>query len=226
MSLADVFLRNKLYFGSEFERLRSSCVAIMGVGALGCVVAEILVRSGIGRIVLVDRGIVDAPDLGRQSLYSISDIGKHKAEVARKKLLEMTETAEIEGYIRDVNAGGLGELVKDADVWVDCLDNYRSRFALEEQMPDGAILVHGGVERDFGQIVSLKKGETPTLKELYSTLNDSSGKPLPVSTSAAFLVASIMAEETIKCTLGKPALMGKMLVVELSDFRFNFIRLS
>ncbi|MBN2298043.1 MAG: ThiF family adenylyltransferase, partial [Deltaproteobacteria bacterium] len=96
MKKEDIFARNIACWGEEQQNfLAGKSVFIAGVGALGCIVAEILVRSGIGRLYIADRGIIDPPDLNRQALYNTSDMEKAKVSVASQRLRAMTGQTEI-----------------------------------------------------------------------------------------------------------------------------------
>ncbi len=222
----EIFARNILYFGDEeFKRLTLSSAVVVGVGALGCVVSQILVRSGIGKLMLIDKAKVDKPDLGRQALYFSNDIGEYKVDVAKDRLSNMVGSCEISGLKVDIREVELEKYLKGFNICIDCLDNYSSRLSLEDNLPKHLPLVHGGVERDYGQITTIVKGKTASLRDLYAGLGDVK-QPIPVSTSAAFAVGSFMAEEAIKVILGRSALMNRLLVVELSDFTCQVIRLA
>jgi len=213
----EFFSRNRLFYGDEaIERFRNSSVAVCGVGGLGCVVCEVLARTGVGRLIIVDRGVVDEPDLGRQTLYSFDDLGKPKVEAAKRRLKTIS-MSHVEAVMLDVT-GDRDVALSDADLVVDCLDNFPARFRLEEHLKMGQWLVHGAVENDYGQVTTLRKGSGTTLREFYSGI-ESTQAHIPVTTSAVFAVATLMAQEALNVILGKPELYGKLLVVELSGFR-------
>lgn len=209
------------------QKVREAAVAVAGTGGLGCTVAEILVRSGIGRIVLIDKGRVDIPDLNRQILYSMDDVGKVKVEAAAGKLREISTFTEVVPVVREiVGPGDVAVLLRDmkCSVVVDCLDNFPGRFALEAGMPEGMSLVHGGVERDYGQITTVVRGKTPTLTELYSD-TASSAPGVSVTPPVVVTAGGIMAQEVLNVLWGSPSLQGRLLVVEFSDFSFFYIPL-
>ena len=83
----DMFSRNIKFWGDEKQKiLANSSILIAGVGGLGCTIAEALTRSGIGKLILIDKDIVEISNLNRQILYDNNDIGKSKVEVAKQKL--------------------------------------------------------------------------------------------------------------------------------------------
>ena len=85
------------------EKLSKSAVAIVGLGALGSVSAELLARAGIGRLILVDRDIVELSNLQRQALYDESDIRKPKALAAKEKLSRINSGINIDIFIEMLN---------------------------------------------------------------------------------------------------------------------------
>lgn len=91
-----------------------------------------LTAAGVGRIMVVDKEEIELSNLNRQILYSTDDIGKPKADVAVKKLNLLNPHVKLEPYKIDVKEKKFEELVKEADVIVDCLDNWSARFRLNE----------------------------------------------------------------------------------------------
>ncbi len=218
--------RSALVFSKrDMERIKHSRIALAGIGGLGCIVAEILVRTGIGRLSIMDNGVVDMPDLGRQSLYDVDDIGKKKIDAAKEKLMKKTQTCKIDVFDYDIKNDNLEGITSDVDGIADCLDNYESRFALEEYLNKNQFLVHGGVEQTYGQITTIIKNQTQSLRMLYGGLGENKGV-IGVSTPAVFVIASLMSQEIINNILDKPQLVNKMLIVELDDFSFNIMDLG
>ncbi len=96
--------------------------------------AEILVRSGIGKVYLCDNGIIEKPDLNRQILYTHKDIGKRKANIVVKRLSKIhsfTEIISVDVNIKDENF----IIPSDISGVADCLDNFESRFVLWDKLP-------------------------------------------------------------------------------------------
>ncbi len=221
-----IISRNLLFFGhSNITKILDAKIAIVGVGGLGCVVAETLTRLGVKNLILIDKGIIDEPDLGRQILYDLADIGKKKVVVAKNKLTKRSGITKVEGKFTDVFNLSKKELDR-CDCVVDCLDNFKSRFELEKRISDYKPLIHGGIQNDYGQITTIVKKYTPLLKEIYADADAKTTGTIPVSTPAVFTIASLMAQEVINNVLGVPQLINIMLIVELSDFSFTKIKLE
>lgn len=227
-SFDDLFSRHLAFWGEKKQQiLANSSVVIAGVGGLGCIVAQILVRAGIGTLILVDHKPIDRPDLNRQALFTLEDMGKSKVEVASQKLSALTHfTRLIPLQLSITDPQFPGMLHQYAfDGIADCLDNYQSRFALESVMGNQHFLVHGGVQEDYGQLTTIVKQQTPFLKDIYYGVQQEE-KVIPVCPHIVFCLGSLMAYEVQKNLWNEPELRNTLLVVELSDFSFSKIPLT
>lgn len=120
--------------------LAESHAIVVGVGALGCAVADQLARAGVGRLTLVDRDIVEWSNLQRQCLYTEQDAreGVPKAEAARRRLLAVNSAVRIEAVVADVTARNAERVVfangaaTERFILVDGTDNFEVRFLLND----------------------------------------------------------------------------------------------
>ena len=220
---SDVFARNRLHWGDEQQRqLADACVFVAGVGGLGCAVAELLARAGVGTLLLVDSGVIDPPDLNRQILYTLADVGRPKVDVAAEKLAAIHGQTNIFAFKGRIEPN---TPLRDAlfehriDGIADCFDTFSSRFALEDYLQDGMFLVHGGVQNDYGQITTIKPPVTKTLKAMYPNVEDARS-PIPVCPQIVVCIAALMVNELLNNLWGTPQLLNTLLIVELSDFSF------
>ena len=219
--MEDVFHRNVLCWGAKVQRtLQQSCVLIAGMGGLGCTVAQLLVRSGVGKLIVIDCGTIAATDLNRQVLYTRADLGGRKTAVAAERLRAITGTTEIVALDHRIEATAATRAALAALRFAcvaDCLDNFESRYALEAALPSRAVMVHGGVYRDFGQVTTIIKDVTTALRQVLGNIV-SPAAPLPVCTAVVSLVGTLMAHEITNVLGGGPRLAQQLLIVELSDF--------
>ncbi len=113
------------------EKIRQARVAVVGVGALGCVAAELLVRAGVRKLVIIDRDVVDRSNMQHQVLYGEDDMRKMKAVVAREKLLKINSAVEIVAHAVDLDAENV-HLLEGVDCIVDGSDNFDTRFLVND----------------------------------------------------------------------------------------------
>ncbi len=209
------------------ERLASSGVLIAGVGGLGTVVAESLVRAGVGRLWLVDNDRVSEPDLNRQILYKRQDIGQKKVDVAVKRLKAIGADADVVGLGCEITPQF--RLPKGASVAADCLDNYRSRFLLDEIcLRQGVLLVHGGISGRYGQICSILPESKRRLTDLYRGVDSQEGS-VEVLGACCMVVGAIQALEIIDFLLkGIEGLSfsDALLAIDLNEYSLERIELA
>lgn len=116
------------------RRLLASHAIVVGMGALGCVSADLLVRAGVGRVTLIDRDLVEASNLQRQTLYSEEDArdGLPKAEAAAARLRRVNSEIEIEPIVADVTPANAEHLLTRGTVILDGTDNFEARYLIND----------------------------------------------------------------------------------------------
>ncbi len=125
----DRYSHQVTFWGPEKQALLSrKTVVVVGVGSLGSVVAELLTRAGIGKLVLIDHDIVESHNLQRQSLYTEADVNKLKAEVAEEKLHQINHEVSIKSYAIHLDETNT-ELLQ-GDIVFDCTDNAETRAVI------------------------------------------------------------------------------------------------
>jgi molybdopterin-synthase adenylyltransferase len=215
------YARQVLHWGEENQqRIAAAAVLVAGVGGLGATVSQLLVRAGVGKLYLVDDGIVDWPDLNRQLLYTEEDIGRGKVHLATERLSTINSTTEIspiDGRIDEhfVMPAGLNAVA-------DCLDNYSSRFLLDQLTPEGVFLVHGGLEGDHGQVMTLQSGRSQPMAEIFAGACQPEGS-IPVTPDNVVIVAGLMVNELFAILFGQPKLLNRCLVLSLADYHMAFL---
>jgi adenylyltransferase/sulfurtransferase len=200
------------------RRLMAGRALVCGCGALGSTIANLLVRSGVGFVRIVDRDFVEASNLQRQSLFDEEDAknGVPKAVAAAEKLRRANSTVAIEPVVADVNPANIEKLCEGIDVILDGTDNFETRYLLNDiSAKNGIPWIYGGCVGAEGQTMTILPGETPCLGCLMETC------PPPGSTptcdTAGILgpivgvIASIQAMEAIKILSGNRASISKTL---------------
>ena len=123
----------------NFLKLQKKIVSIVGLGGIGCPLAQYLVSSGIKNLNLFDKDIVKKNNLNRQTLYSIDDLGKKKSIIAKKKLLGTNKKAKIKSYNENISADNL-RLLKNSSIVIDASDNWKTmklvnKYCLTNNIP-------------------------------------------------------------------------------------------
>jgi len=219
--------RQIMIFGKEGqEKLKRAKVAVVGVGGLGSPVAYYLAAAGIGTLLLIDEQKPELSNLNRQILHWEEDIGRPKPLSAKWKLERFNSDIRIETFVGKLTAENIEEVLEGVDVIVDCLDNFETRFLLDDySQKKGVPLVHGAVEGTFGQVTTIVPGKTKSLREIFPNVKEKKGK-FPIIGAAAGVIGSIQAMEVIKLLtgLGEP-LLNKLLLVDLAYNTFDVVEL-
>lgn len=221
MSAKQRYNRQILHWGKERQhRLETATVLIAGVGGLGATVSQLLVRAGVGTLYLIDDGLVDWPDLNRQLLYNEADVGQPKLAIAKRKLGEINSNVKIE--LLNQHIDHTFQPPEGAVIIADCLDNYPSRFDLEAGLKDGSYLIHGGIEGDQGQVLTLQKSKSQPLKEIFTGCQQPQGD-IPVTGAGAAILSGFMTNEIFNTIFSQPQLLNRFLIVGLSDLHLTFL---
>ncbi|MCD6243007.1 HesA/MoeB/ThiF family protein [Candidatus Bathyarchaeota archaeon] len=203
-------------------KLKNAKVTIVGVGGLGCPVALYLTAAGIGRITLIDKEKIELSNLNRQILHWSVDIGKFKTFSAIEKLSKLNPLIKFESYEEEIERESIRELIKGSNVAVDCLDNWKTRFILNEACVSERIpLVHAGVHSWYGQITTIMPGKGPCLRCILPKTPKEEEK-FPVLGVTAGVLGLLEALEAIKIIvgLGKP-LVGRILFFDGETLSFQ-----
>ena len=221
MTETDRYARQILHWGTEKQRLiEQSSLLIAGVGGLGATVSQLLVRAGIGRLYLVDDGCLDWPDLNRQTLYGEKDIGRAKLPLAKERLNQINSCAEIVTLPGRIDHAF--RVPAEVAGVADCLDNYQSRFVLYHAVPKGTCFVHGGLNGDHGQVLTLRAGVSQAFDEVFAGALQPEGS-IPVTPDSVVIIAGLMVNELFSVLWQTPKLLDRCLIVSLDDFNMAFL---
>jgi len=147
-------------------RLRDSTVTLLGLGALGSAIAEELVRLGIGKLVLVDRDIVEVSNLSRQSLYTESDAhdGLPKATAAAYHLHDINPQVMLEPRVSDVTYRNIYVHLTDSMLAMDGSDNFELRHLVNQvSVSSGIPWIYSGVMGARMNVMAILPHQTPCL---------------------------------------------------------------
>jgi len=210
-------------------RLLGGCALVAGLGGLGGLAAELLARAGVGRLILVDPDVFEEGNLNRQLLASERTLGTSKVVAAADRIRSVNaavEVVRVAGPVQELPE----ELLAQAGVVLDCLDNFPSRYRLQARCRQVAVpLVFAAVGGLVAQVTTVLPGERG-VELLYGP--EPPGGPgaeaalgTPPATPAA--AAAWQVQEAISVLLGRPpALRNRVLCLDLEAGRCDVFALD
>jgi adenylyltransferase/sulfurtransferase len=198
----DRYQRQITLLGEEGqESLRRARVLVAG-GGLGTIVAADLAAAGVGFLRLADNDRVELSNLNRQFLFRPDDIGREKTLAAMERLHLLNPEIQVEGISQTIDNETINELVKDIDLIVDAMDNFATRFILNQgRLQPPSSMIHGAVRGFFGQATTLIPGKTGCLQCFFA--GNPLGEIIPVIGATCGVIGSVQASETIKVLTGR-----------------------
>ena len=216
------------------RRLHSSRALVCGCGALGSVIANTLVRAGVGAVRIVDRDFLELNNLQRQVLFDEDDLRADlpKAVAAANKLRRINSAVEIEPLVTDVDHRNIEALCAGVDCIVDGTDNFETRFLLNDaSLKFGIPWVYGGCLGAEGQTMTILPGETPCFRCVMAEPPDAGATPTcdtaGILAPIIGVIASIESIEAIKILSGnRAAVQRNLLVLDLWENQVRQVKLD
>jgi len=205
------------------QRLAQSHVVIIGCGALGAMHAEMLARSGVGGLRLIDRDFIEESNLHRQIMFEERDVADRlpKAVAAAARVNRINSEVRVEAVVKDVNYTNVEELIRDADVVLDGADNFEARFLINDAAVKlGKPWVYGAAVSSYGAQMTIRPRVTPCLRCVFPEMPspgtaptcDTAGVILPIIAT----IASLQVAEALKILTGQfEKLHGSLLQFDL-----------
>ena len=227
-----IILKNIGILGQK--KISNSKVLIVGIGGLGCPVAEFLTRSGIGVIGIVDHDLVSLSNIHRQSLYDEKDLDKSKVKVAQKKLKKINSKTKVKTYNFKLDRKNFIKIIKNYDYVVDGTDNFETKFLINDIcIKYKKILVTGAISKFDGHIFSFnfKNKKNPCLRCFYQeeTIADDvlNCEYEGILGTVAGIIGTMQANEILKniLNIGKN-LNGLILIIDLLNINFRKVKLN
>jgi len=236
------------------ERLRASSAVVVGCGALGTALANLLVRAGLGHLRIIDRDFVEESNLQRQTLFEESDArdALPKAVAAERRLAAINSDVKVEGIVADLDAKNAEDLLGGFPLLLDGTDNFEARLLVNDYaVKQGISWVYAAVVASYGVTMAIRPGQTPCLACLAESDEVVDGNHAPgeggqngpgpfaapgaqatcdtvgVLGAAAGVIASIEASLALKLLLGKmQALDDRLLSFDVWTGRSQAIRVA
>jgi adenylyltransferase/sulfurtransferase len=214
------------------RRLKAARVLCVGAGGLGAPASLYLAAAGVGTIGMVDFDVVDASNLQRQVLFSMTDVGRPKVEAARDRLQGVNPSAKIVTHETALNSSNALQIFADYDVIVDGADNFPTRYLVNDAcVLTGKPNAYGSIFRFDGQASVFATKEGPCYRCLYPeppppglVPSCAEGGVLGVLPG---VIGIIQATETIKLILGAgDPLIGRLLLFDALRMTFRTLKLK
>jgi len=202
------------------ERLKAARVFIAGAGGLGSPAALYLAAAGVGAIALADSDCPELSNLNRQILYTDADLGRPKAETAAEALRRLNPAITVTAAAERIDADNVARVIGPADLILDCLDNFETRYVLNAySLRRGIPLIHAAVWGLSGQVTFLDPPRTPCLQCLFPA--PPPRDVFPVAGVAPGLAGCLQAAEALKFLSGiGPTLRGRLLTFDAEHMTF------
>ena len=206
------------------EKLINSTVGIVGAGGLGSPTITALAAMGIGKLVIIDRDVIDESNLHRQTIYTKDDVGESKADIAARRTAERygTETVPMAVSINNANAESL---LKGCDVVIDGLDGMEARHAINRACVRLNIpLVSGAAVGTSGQVFTIVRGSAcyrcifpKTIKHGFQSCSLDGVHP-----AVLLATSSVQIGEAVRILTGKKPVLADNLMKINADTYENF----
>ncbi len=213
------------------ERLLAGRALIIGMGGLGSPASMYLAASGVGRLTLCDNDTVDFSNLQRQIIHRTGMVGQSKVVSAQAMLREINPEVEYIALPQRADEAQLHELIAQADIVLDCSDNFDTRYAINRAcLANRKPLVSGAAIQFHGQVAvfDFRQEDAPCYNCLFP--EDSVAEELRCATTGVFaplvgIIGTLQAAEALKLLIGiERGLSGRLLSVNALDM--NIMRSS
>ena len=215
------------------QRLLASHALVIGAGGLGSPVALYLGTAGVGRLTIVDHDSVDLTNLQRQIAHNLARIGQPKAESARETIAAINPDVQVLPLVERADAPRLDALVRDADVVIDCSDNFVTRHAVNAAcVSHRKPLVAGAAIGFDGQVsvYDVRQPGTPCYACVFpaeATFEEVQCATMGVFAPLVGIIGSVQAAEALKLLAGVGAsLAGRLQMLDARTMEWTEIRMQ
>ena len=227
-----IILKNIGILGQK--KILNSKVLIIGMGGLGCPVAEFLTRSGVGFLGIVDHDLVSLSNIHRQTLYDEKDLGKLKVKATKKKLANINSKTKIDIYNFKLNKKKFTKIIKNYDYIVDGTDNFETKFLINDiSLKYKKFLVSGAISKFDGHIFTFdfNNKKNPCLRCFYQeeTISDDilNCEHEGILGTIAGIIGTMQANEILKKILNVGQnLNGFILIIDFLNLNFRKVKFN
>ncbi len=215
------------------EKLFKSHALIVGAGGLGSPVAMYLAAGGVGTLTICDFDVVDLTNLQRQIIHTTASVGTNKALSAQQTIYELNPDTQVNAIQEKATEDAFSKLISEADVVIDCTDNFATRYLLnrlcfEKKKP----LVSGAAIGFDGQVTvfDFRNEASPCYHCLFP--DDGSETDMRCAENGVFsplvgIIGTTQAAEAMKLIMGLgQTLQGRLLLLDATSMEWRSIKLS
>ena len=213
------------------KKISSSKIFIVGAGGLGCPIADLLCRAGVGEIGIIDHDKISLSNLNRQTLYNTNDINKYKVDILKKKLKKINPLVKVNVFKKKIDKKNINDLIFKYKIIVDASDNFQTKCLLNENsIKFKKKLIVGAISRFDGHIFvfNFHNNKSACLKCFYQErpsdeiLNcDEEG----ILGTTASIIGSLQANEIIKTIIdSKNNLNNSILILNTLNLKLRIVR--
>ncbi len=205
----------------ECTVLQRKHVCVVGCGGLGGYIIELLARTGVGALNVVDGDVFDVTNLNRQLLCDETVLGLHKAEVAASRVMRINSNVAVTATTEFLTADNALRILGNCDLVVDALDSAESRRILASACAEKSVFIVHGAISGWGAQVSVVAPGSGVFDRLYPPRL----KGVPKKGNLSFVAAACAAfqsAEAVKLLVGRPSsLLGKLLLIDMKTMTFS-----
>jgi molybdopterin/thiamine biosynthesis adenylyltransferase/rhodanese-related sulfurtransferase len=205
-------------------RLAAASVVVVGAGGLGCPVLQYLAGAGVGRLIVVDHDRVEATNLHRQPLYTMTDIGQFKADAARANLLRFNPMIAVEARAERLTPQNAAALVAGADLVIDAADSFAATYILSDVCCDAVKpLVSASVIGMTGYAGAFCGG-APSYRAVFPDVSVEGGTCAGVGVlgTAVAVLGGLQAHLALHLLLGlEPSVLGRVVTFDARRMAFG-----
>jgi len=216
------------------QRLMDSSAVLVGCGALGTSLANLMVRAGLGRLRIIDRDFVEESNLQRQTLFEESDAREAlpKAVAAQRRLRAVNSSVAVEGVVADLTPGNAAELLSGFPLILDGTDNFETRYLVNDAAVSlGVPWIYGAVVASYGLTMTIRPGESACLACLLESGDaraaagvEETCDTVGVLGAAVQVISAIQAAEALKLLTGNAtSLHGRLISFDVWSARYQAI---
>jgi molybdopterin/thiamine biosynthesis adenylyltransferase len=215
------------------DKLVNSHALVVGAGGLGSPVALYLAAAGVGTLTICDFDVVDLTNLQRQIVHTSNSVGVNKALSAQKTLLAINPEVTVNAVCEKSSEAGFEKLITQADVVIDCSDNFATRYLLNRlSVQLKKPLVSGAAIGFEGQITvyDMRSALSPCYHCLFPDNGEDSD--LRCATNGLFaplvgMIGTCQAAEALKILMEiGDSLQGRLLLLDALSMEWRTIKLS